>query len=220
MRGSFSVPHLAARFTLTLCLGCPLAFPAADDTRPAPPAGASECVKANPLPPSGKGPRGIENFGVVAPLIYRGGQPTTEGFRELKTMGVTTVVSFRHEKGENSIERRALGSLGMRFVSLPWSAMELPPDKEVRAFLELLRNNPNEKFFVHCQQGRDRTGTMIAVYRIAVDHWCPESAVAEMRSYHYHHFFFPRLETYVRHFPDRLAADNTLAGGVSTAVAP
>jgi protein tyrosine/serine phosphatase len=34
--------------------------------------------------------------------------------------------------------------------------------------------------FVHCRYGSDRTGTMIAIYRIAVQNWDREEAIREM----------------------------------------
>jgi protein tyrosine/serine phosphatase len=159
--------------------------------------------------------RGISNFGQVTPVLFRGGQPTSDGFRELKQMGVTIVVSFRHEKGENSLERRAVEALGMRFVSLPWHAWDTPTDDEVNRFFVLLASNRDSKIFVHCQQGRDRAGTMVALYRVAVDHWCADSAVAEMKAYHYHDFWFPQLEKYVEKFPQRLASDPALAAAAA-----
>ena len=33
---------------------------------------------------------------------------------------------------------------------------------------------------VHCQHGSDRTGTMIAVYRVIIDGWSKDDAVREM----------------------------------------
>lgn len=173
------------------------------------------CLEVSaPTTPVQTGPHGIPNFGQVTPVLLRGGQPTTDGYRELKQMGVDVVVSFRHEKGENSLERRAVESFGMRFVSLPWHAWDTPADGEVERFFALLAANRHNKVFIHCQQGRDRTGTMVALYRIAVDRWCPESAVAEMKAYHYHHFFFPQLQTYVENFPQRLARDHGLVSAV------
>jgi hypothetical protein len=56
---------------------------------------------------------------------------------------------------------------------------------------------------------------MVALYRVGVNHWCPASAVAEMKAYHYRHFWFPQLETYVENFPQRLASDRGLAGSIS-----
>jgi protein tyrosine phosphatase (PTP) superfamily phosphohydrolase (DUF442 family) len=180
------------------------------------PLAAMNCVEfIAPAPAAQPNLRGITNFGQVTPALFRGGQPTSEGYRELKQMGIDTVISFRHEKGENTLERRAVEALGMRFVSLPWHAWDKPADEEVSRFFVLLASSPRSKVYVHCQQGRDRTGTMVALYRIAVDHWCPATAVAEMRAYHYHHFFFPQLETYVENFPQHLAGDRSLSSAIS-----
>jgi protein tyrosine phosphatase (PTP) superfamily phosphohydrolase (DUF442 family) len=185
------------------------------------PAAVSDCVQVRPAAQTPEAPpRGVSNFGQVKPGIFRGGQPTTEGLRELKQQGVAIVVSFRHEKGLISQERREVESLGMLFVSLPWNALATPTDDEVRKFFVVLRDNANSKIFVHCQQGRDRSGVMVALYRIATDHWCPDSAVAEMNAYHYHHFLFSHLETYVRRFPARLAADGGLASNIGSNPSP
>ena len=179
------------------------------------PVAAAGCIEATiPGATAQPAPRGISNFGQVTPALYRGGQPTTEGYRELKQRGFDTVISFRHEKGENAIERRAVEAQGMRFVSLPWNAWDKPTDAEVSQFFALVSANPRGKIFVHCQQGRDRTGAMVALYRIAADHWCAASAVAEMKAYHYHHFWFPQLERYVENFPQRLASDRGLAAPI------
>jgi tyrosine-protein phosphatase SIW14 len=213
------VMSLPLRTELTLLLALalflssvPLSYGAPAAAAPAP----NGCVEvpAQSLA-SQPSPRGIPNFGQVTPLLFRGGQPTTDGYRELKQMGVEVVVSFRHETGENTLERRAVEALGMRFVNMPWHAWDTPTDDQVGRFFMLLAANRQTKIFIHCQQGRDRTGVMMALYRIAVDHWCADSAVAEMNAYHYHHFFFPKLEVYVENFSQRLAADPGLAAAVA-----
>jgi protein tyrosine/serine phosphatase len=182
--------------------------------------GADSCVTTQPgapYPEKQAGiPHGIQNFGQVTAALYRGAQPTHDGYRELKDLGVDIVVSFREEKGENGHERRAVEALGMRFVSIPWNAFHIPTDFQVREFFEVFRANPGKKIFVHCQQGRDRTGTMIAVYRITVERWCVESALSEMRAFHYHHFWFPQLERYVRGYTAP-AASNAKLGGTAPA---
>ncbi len=178
--------------------------------------GADSCVATQPgapYPEKQAGiPHGIQNFGQVTTGLYRGAQPTHDGYRELKDLGVDIVVSFREEKGDNEHERRALEALGMRFVSIPWNAFHTPTENQLREFLEIFHANPGKKIFVHCQQGRDRTGTMIAVYRIASQHWCTDSAVNEMRAFHYHHFWFPQLEKYIRGYASPAAARAQVGG--------
>ncbi|HTQ85749.1 MAG TPA: tyrosine-protein phosphatase [Candidatus Solibacter sp.] len=209
--------HLRTRLALTLALSAFLWSARSGLTAQSAqisPAVTACVATAAPSVPAQNSLRGVANFGQVTPTLFRGGQPTSEGYRELKQMGIETVISFRHEKGENSLERRAVEAQGMRFVSLPWHAWEDPTDQQVSQFLLLLSSNSQSKVYVHCQQGRDRTGTMVAIYRVAVEHWCPASAVAEMKAYHYHHFFFPGLETYVQNLPQRLANDQGLAAAI------
>ena len=153
---------------------------------------------------------GVPNFGRVTSNLYRGAQPTDTGFQELRKLGVEIVVNFRNERGEIEAERRTVERLGLRYVSIPWGASHNPTSQQVADFLEVLQANPESKIFVHCHRGADRTGTMVAAYRIAEQHWAPPQAIQEMRAYHYHHFWWPNLQRYVEDFPRLLATDPKL----------
>lgn len=144
---------------------------------------------------------GVANFGRLSTHVYRGAQPQVAAYPSLKALGIDTVV--RLSTGEEFIdgERGHVESLGMRFVSLPWRAADLPTDDQVRAFLDLFRQDPARTIFVHCREGADRTGVMMAIYRIAIDHFTTEQAVAEMKAFHYRYLFHPHLQTYVEAFP-------------------
>jgi protein tyrosine/serine phosphatase len=84
---------------------------------------------------------------------------------------------------------------------LPWRTSDVPSDAQVEAFLALFREQPAHTVFVHCREGVDRTGVMIALYRIAIDHFTTADAVAEMKAFHYRYFFHPHLQDYVEAFP-------------------
>lgn len=153
--------------------------------------------------------KGVPNFGRVAPTLYRGGQPSPASFAELQKLGIDIVVNFR-EGGEIERERRQAQALGLRFVSIPWSGLRTPTNQQLAEFLELLRANPEKKVFVHCQHGSDRTGVMVAAYRIAVQHWTSAQAIQEMKAFRYHAFWLPHLKRYVENLPQLLAADPNL----------
>ena len=70
-------------------------------------------------------------------------------------------------------------SLGMKYVSIPWSGSSYPSSSQVVQFLDLVRANPQAKIFVHCKRGADRTGVMVAAYRIAFEHKDVADAVLE-----------------------------------------
>lgn len=95
--------------------------------------------------------------------LIRGGQPTAAGFATLKQMGVGTVVNLRAEEpGELATVRR----LGLRYVYLPIPDTDRPTDEQIRAFLALIDRPDTGKVYVHCAWGVNRTGTMVALWRI------------------------------------------------------
>jgi tyrosine-protein phosphatase SIW14 len=166
---------------------------------------------ARPAPAEKSKVGGIPNFGKLNPRLHRGGQPTAEGFRKLKEMGIELVVNFREDSKDISRERQQVEGLGMRFVSIPWNAWDEPDDRHVAEFLTLLRANPERKVFVHCKHGKERTGLMVAAYRMTFEHWTPEQALAEMESFGIRGFWFRHLKKYARTFPDRLQSDPDFA---------
>ena len=120
------------------------------------------------------------HFYQVDPHLYRGGQPTPEGFRRLADMGIRTIVSLRAQgKTHRAEERQLVESLGMRWVSLPMRSYWRPTDAQVQAFLEVASDPARQPVFVHCQKGEDRTGSLVAAYRIARQGWTPEEAYTE-----------------------------------------
>ena len=147
--------------------------------------------------------KNLPNFGEATPTLYRGGQPSKEGFRTLAKMGVNIVVDLR---GSRDSERRIVTNLGMQYVPMPWQC-SFPKDKTFAQFLTLLQQNPDKKVFVHCRLGDDRTGMMIASYRMAQQSWSPERAEREMEkfgfSFTHRRMICPGLSSYEENFPQR-----------------
>lgn len=146
---------------------------------------------------------GVANFSEVTPTLYRGAQPTTEGFAALAKRGINIVVDLR---GARQSERDQVTKLGMKYVPIPWRCFH-PRDEIFARFLTLLRENPGKKVFVHCRVGDDRTGMMIAAYRMAEQGWTPEEARNEMEAYGvgwFHRTICPTLSSYEASFPQRL----------------
>ena len=69
---------------------------------------------------------------------------------------------------------------GLRLVHIPLSALSDPTDAQVAQFLRVATDRAGGPVFVHCRAGADRTGTMCALYRVAVQGWTPQEAVDEM----------------------------------------
>lgn len=146
---------------------------------------------------------GIPNFGEVTPKLFRGAQPNQKGFEALSKMGVDIVVDTRGNRKKS--EGKVVKKLGMKYVAIPWHC-PFPHDDDFARFLKLLKENPGKKVFVHCRLGDDRTGMMIASYRMAVEGWSATDAMMEMRHFGFtldHHFICPRLASYEESFPKR-----------------
>jgi protein tyrosine phosphatase (PTP) superfamily phosphohydrolase (DUF442 family) len=155
--------------------------------------------------------RGLPNFGRVTDKLYRGGQPTSDGFESLHAMGVGIVVDFREKPSEVASEKREVESFGMKSIGIPWSANHDPSSAQIIEFLDLVRANPDTKIFVHCRRGADRTGVMIAAYRIAVEHKPAAEAVSEMHQYHYDWLFRSQLKRYIDSLPGLIQNDPQFA---------
>lgn len=148
------------------------------------------------------GAKGVENFAKVHEGLYRGAQPTDEGFKELKSRGVKTVICLRQLHSR----KKEVEAAGMAYLEIPLQAnllgSEPPTDEQVRVFLETVLDPVRQPVYFHCAHGKDRTGTMAALYRIEVDGWTPEEAIEEMQAFGYHDIFKDLID-YVRKYKPR-----------------
>jgi len=146
-----------------------------------------------------KTPQHVRNFGEVNPNILRGGLPTDEALRELKAFGVNVIVDLR-ENGANSVREKHLAEgLGMRYEHIPLSGFGAPTQADIKHALAVLVGDPTAKIYVHCLRGKDRTGTVIACYRIQHDGWAPQKALEEAKSYGMSSLEW-RMQAFVRSF--------------------
>ncbi|MBI4909162.1 MAG: tyrosine-protein phosphatase [Acidobacteria bacterium] len=126
---------------------------------------------------------GVPNFWKVNEGVYRGGQPTTEGFKSLAGLGVKTVINLRRiSEHSQSDEENAVRANGMRYVSVPMKGLAAPTNEQIYKILAILGNAAAAPVFIHCKRGADRTGTVIACYRISHDSWENRKALSEARS--------------------------------------
>jgi protein tyrosine/serine phosphatase len=143
---------------------------------------------------------GVPNAGRVHARLLRGGQPGDEGFRALAALGVTLVIDLRQGEERSEAERRLVTSLGIEYVAIPMSGSRTPRPDEVARFLSLLRNDRGGAVFVHCRRGAERTGVMVAAYRMREQGWSPTEARAEMEAYDFRAWLHPHLVRWVREF--------------------
>lgn len=123
--------------------------------------------------------REIKNFYQVDEHVYRGAQPSKEGFDYLKKLGVETVVNLREADGRAREEEKLVTAAGMRYINVPMTGLKAPTDAETAKILSILEDGRNGPVFVHCKRGADRTGAVIAAYRIDHDGWNNARALKE-----------------------------------------
>jgi protein-tyrosine phosphatase len=75
-------------------------------------------------------------------------------------------------------EETEVRSRGMTYTNIPMGGLARPTVETIGTVLSIITNSPG-KVFVHCQYGKDRTGTIVACYRMAHDGWTSEAAQRE-----------------------------------------
>jgi tyrosine-protein phosphatase SIW14 len=148
---------------------------------------------------------GIRNFDQVDQNVYRGGQPTTRGFRNLASLGVKTVIDLRESGARSQTEQRIVTAAGMNYLNIPMSGLTPPTAADITKILDLLEHPSAGPAFVHCLHGADRTGAVIAAYRIDHDHWDNARALSDAKAHSMSSFQWPR-QNFIRQFQARNAS--------------
>ena len=147
---------------------------------------------------------GIKNFGRVNSRLFRGAEPTAAGLVSLQRLGVRTIIDLTPPTDHRATPAAFARAPGILFRSVPLPPLGAPTDAEVTAVLALIESSP-PPVFVHCEHGADRTGTIIACYRMQHDGWTEARAFAEAKSYGFS-IFQIGMRHYIRHFPSHLRA--------------
>jgi protein tyrosine phosphatase (PTP) superfamily phosphohydrolase (DUF442 family) len=118
---------------------------------------------------------GVPNLHKVSDTLYRSAQPSAEGMKNLKTMGIETIVNLRSFHSD----RDKIKETGLAYEHIYMKAWH-PEEEDAVRFLQIVTNSKRTPVLVHCQHGADRTGAMCAIYRVAVQGWSREEALKEM----------------------------------------
>ena len=145
--------------------------------------------------------QGLEHVARINNNLYRGAQPTEEGYRTLKEMGIKTVICLRYRTSH----RKEAEAAGLEYVELGIHADvgSTPPTAEqVKLFFDTVLDPSKQPVYWHCKHGKDRTGTMAAIYRIERDGWSNKEAEEELHAFGYH-TIFKDLIAFVRDYKPR-----------------
>jgi tyrosine-protein phosphatase SIW14 len=125
----------------------------------------------------------LPNFHQVNENLYRGAQPQRGGLKKLSELGIKTVVNLRGVSEDTRKEQAEAEASGMRYFNIPMSSLGRPADEQVERALAIIDAQENWPVFVHCQRGADRTGVVIAAYRISHEKWTDEQAITEAKRF-------------------------------------
>lgn len=170
-----TIKQLLAAVLLTSALSCPaFSAPARVTAGPAVilPASAHASEHVYNLP-------GLNNVGRVAPGVLRGAAVGKDGYATLKALGVKTVIDLR----TTANERKQVEAAGMTAIAIPIEMSRDGLREKVDRVVALLANTANQPVYVHCRHGQDRTGIVIAAYRMKQQGWSQAAAETEMQAF-------------------------------------
>ncbi len=132
----------------------------------------------------------LPRFQQVTEHLFRGAQPRRGGLELLAKLGINTVVNLRGTDSRTLGDETHARLLGLKYFNVPLPVWGRPNDAEVRRLLEIIAAPENGKVFIHCKDGVDRTGMVVALHRITREGWLPRAATEEatshgMRRYQY-----------------------------------
>jgi tyrosine-protein phosphatase SIW14 len=141
---------------------------------------------------------GIPNYDRVNDGLCRGAQPDALGMQSLQRLGVKTIINLRKRKEVWAPEEAQARAAGMTYTNVPMSGTWRPTNEQVAKVLSLIETLPGP-VFIHCKRGADRTGTIIACYRIKHDQWSSKAALLEARQHGMSRWFFG-MKKYVEEY--------------------
>jgi tyrosine-protein phosphatase SIW14 len=158
----------------------------------------------------------LPNFHRVNGSLFRGGQPKPGGFELLSRLGIKTVLNLRDDDDREAQEELEAEQAGLRYFNVPLRRLGRPNDRDIEAILGVINNPENQPVFVHCAHGADRTGVVIAVYRIVNDGWTGDQARAEAKRYGLKPWQLRKKDYISDYYKKQVQKDNLTSGNVKS----
>ncbi len=135
---------------------------------------------------------GLSNLYRVGDDLYRSAQPEKGGLLSARDLGIKTVLSLQLISFDTVLESSEQSGLHLEHIPMiPTTVSE----EDITKALKVIKT-AEKPVLVHCLHGSDRTGTVVAMYRIVFENWNKEDAKAEMieEQFGYHSEFANLLE--------------------------
>ena len=135
----------------------------------------------------------IENFHIVDKGVYRSGQPTAEACKEMEKLGIKELLNLRNYHSDKDVAKGTslkLNRIAMNAHNCEW-------DKLVEA-VRIIKNRKGP-IVIHCWHGSDRTGLVVALYRMVFQDWSKEEALNELENGEYgFHKVYGNIKTFIK----------------------
>ena len=118
--------------------------------------------------------------------IWRGPRLTRE---ELETLNPASVINLENDHRAVCDEEIYCKSKNIRFCNIPMSEIFAPTQRQLEAGVHRLRYT-KKPVYIHCLHGVDRTGFVIAAYRMLAQGWSLEKAYQECLDNGHHVFWY------------------------------
>jgi len=131
----------------------------------------------------------FQNLYKVDENLFRSEQPTKLGMKQLQDLGIKSILNVRNLRNDKC-EAKSTDLILKRKRINTWTINY----DEVVAALKLIKNSP-KPVLIHCKHGSDRTGCVVAAYRMSFQNWSKEEAINEFKSggYGYHEDAFKNV---------------------------
>jgi len=118
----------------------------------------------------------LQNLYKVDDNLFRSEQPTKIGMKELQELGVKTILNVRNLRND-ICEAKSTDLILRRKRINTWTINY----DEVVSALKIIQESP-KPVLIHCKHGSDRTGCIVAAYRVSFQNWTKEDAISEFKS--------------------------------------
>ena len=121
----------------------------------------------------------LPRFQQVNERLFRSGQPGDGGLTRLRELGINTIINLRGASKRTRAQEAEARALGFNYFNVALPNWGRPQETRVERILALIAAPENGRVLVHCRSGVDRTGMIVALYRITHDGWSSHDALAE-----------------------------------------
>ena len=157
----------------------------------------------------------LPNFHKVSDKLYRGAQPRAGGVKKLADIGIKTIINLRGADELTRAEEEEAKAAGLSYFNIPMPGLNRPTNEQVARVMAIIDSEESGPVFIHCKRGSDRTGTIVALYRISHDDWTANQAMTEAKRHGMSWMEFGMKDYVSDYYRDRNAARKSSPDKVS-----